>query len=84
MFWTSHPVDKISGIVTAPGDKSCSHRALIFSGLADGTSKISGLLEGEDVLNTGRAMSALGATVDRTGTNQWTVKGVGTAGLVSP
>lgn len=84
MFWTSHPVDKISGIVTAPGDKSCSHRALIFSGLADGTSKISGLLEGEDVLNTGRAMSALGATVDRAGTNQWTVKGVGTAGLVSP
>lgn len=84
MFWTSHPVDKISGIVTAPGDKSCSHRALIFSGLAVGTSKISGLLEGEDVINTGRAMHALGANVERTGTNQWTVTGVGGAGLVAP
>ncbi|MEL6662391.1 MAG: 3-phosphoshikimate 1-carboxyvinyltransferase, partial [Pseudomonadota bacterium] len=46
MAWTSHPVAEITGRVRAPGDKSCSHRALIFAGLAEGTSEITGLLEG--------------------------------------
>ncbi len=84
MVWTSHPVAKISGTIRAPGDKSCSHRALILGGLAEGISQISGLLEGEDVLATGRVMAALGAEVERTGTGRWTIKGVGEQGLRQP
>lgn len=84
MMWTSHPVNKITGTLRAPGDKSCSHRALILSGLATGTSEISGLLEGEDVLNTGRVMAALGASVERVGSGDWRVEGVGDRGLQSP
>ncbi|MEM6557537.1 MAG: 3-phosphoshikimate 1-carboxyvinyltransferase [Pseudomonadota bacterium] len=84
MMWTSHPVNEIAGTLRAPGDKSCSHRALILSGMAAGTSEISGLLEGEDVLNTGRVMAALGATVERTGEGAWRVVGVGENGLRTP
>ena len=84
MMWTSQPVNEIAGTLRAPGDKSCSHRALILSGLAAGTSEISGLLEGEDVLNTGRVMAALGATVERTGEGAWRVEGVGENGLRTP
>ncbi|MHA7898527.1 MAG: 3-phosphoshikimate 1-carboxyvinyltransferase [Henriciella sp.] len=84
MVWTSRPVKQIAGTLRAPGDKSCSHRALILSGLATGTSEISGLLEGEDVLNTGRVMAALGATVERVGQGAWRVEGVGKRGLQSP
>lgn len=84
MVWTSRPVNQITGTLRAPGDKSCSHRALILSGLATGTSEISGLLEGEDVLNTGRVMAALGADVERIGDGAWRVAGVGAAGLQSP
>lgn len=81
MVWTSHPVETISGVITAPADKSCSHRALILAGLAEGVSEISGLLEGEDVLNTGRAMAALGAGVEQVSQGQWRVRGVGQKGL---
>ncbi|MEO1553152.1 MAG: 3-phosphoshikimate 1-carboxyvinyltransferase [Pseudomonadota bacterium] len=84
MMWTSHPVTKVAGTLRAPGDKSCSHRALILSGLAAGTSEISGLLEGEDVLNTGRVMAALGASVERVGDFAWQVEGVGKRGLQPP
>lgn len=84
MAWTSYPVPRFQGAIRAPGDKSCSHRALMFAGLADGTSEISGLLEGEDVINTAKAMAALGASVEQTGPGKWTVKGVGKAGLSSP
>ncbi|MFN3213309.1 MAG: 3-phosphoshikimate 1-carboxyvinyltransferase [Henriciella sp.] len=84
MVWTSHPVKQITGTLRAPGDKSCSHRALILGGLAKGTSEISGLLEGEDVLNTGRVMAALGADVERVGEGAWRVEGVGPRGLQSP
>jgi 3-phosphoshikimate 1-carboxyvinyltransferase len=84
MMWTSHPVAQITGTLRAPGDKSCSHRALILGGLAAGTSEISGLLEGEDVLNTGRVMAALGAEVERVGEGAWRVTGVGPTGLKTP
>ncbi|MDJ0919824.1 MAG: 3-phosphoshikimate 1-carboxyvinyltransferase [Henriciella sp.] len=84
MVWTSHPVSKIAGTIVAPGDKSCSHRALILGGLAEGTSEISGLLEGEDVLNTARVMSALGAHLEQTAPGDWRVTGVGSSGLTSP
>ena len=67
-----------------PGDKSISHRALILGALAVGETRISGLLEGEDVLNTAKAMRALGAKVERTGDFAWSVRGVGVAGFAQP
>jgi 3-phosphoshikimate 1-carboxyvinyltransferase len=74
----------LSGRVRVPGDKSISHRALILGALAVGTTRISGLLEGEDVLNTAKAMRALGARVERTAAGAWQVDGVGVAGYAAP
>ncbi|HOV04030.1 MAG TPA: 3-phosphoshikimate 1-carboxyvinyltransferase [Kaistiaceae bacterium] len=74
----------LSGRVVVPGDKSISHRALIFSTMAVGESRIEGLLESEDVLNTAGAMRALGATVERLDDGAWRVAGVGTGGLMEP
>lgn len=56
----------------------------MFAGIAEGTSDISGLLEGEDVINTAKAMAALGADVQQKGNGRWTIEGVGKAGLTSP
>ncbi|NOX96006.1 MAG: 3-phosphoshikimate 1-carboxyvinyltransferase [Alphaproteobacteria bacterium] len=64
----------LSGAALTPGDKSISHRALIFGALADGVSEISGLLDGDDVLRTAAAMRALGAEIERTG-DVWRVVG---------
>jgi 3-phosphoshikimate 1-carboxyvinyltransferase len=74
----------LTGKVRVPGDKSISHRALILGALAVGETRISGLLEGEDVLNTAKAMRTLGARVERTGAFAWSVHGVGAAGLAQP
>jgi 3-phosphoshikimate 1-carboxyvinyltransferase len=74
----------LTGKIRVPGDKSISHRALILGALAVGETRISGLLEGEDVLNTARAMRALGAKVDRTGDFAWSVRGVGVSGFAQP
>jgi 3-phosphoshikimate 1-carboxyvinyltransferase len=74
----------LTGKVRVPGDKSISHRALILGALAVGETRISGLLEGEDVLNTAKAMGALGAKVERTGAFAWSVHGVGVAGFAEP
>ncbi|MEW6641092.1 MAG: 3-phosphoshikimate 1-carboxyvinyltransferase [Pseudomonadota bacterium] len=74
----------LSGEARVPGDKSISHRALILGALAVGETRITGLLEGEDVLNTAKAMQALGATVERTGVGAWTVRGVGVGGFATP
>lgn len=74
----------LTGKVRVPGDKSISHRALILGALAVGQTRISGLLEGEDVLNTAKSMQALGARVKRTGDFTWTVNGVGVAGFAEP
>src|ERR1700733_9672735 len=74
----------LTGKVRVPGDKSISHRALILGALAVGETRISGLLEGEDVLNTARAMRELGAKVERTGDFAWTVRGVGVTGFAQP
>jgi len=74
----------LTGKVRVPGDKSISHRALILGALAVGETRISGLLEGEDVLNTAKAMRALGAKVERTGDFAWSVRGVGVAGFAQP
>lgn len=74
----------LTGTLTVPGDKSISHRALMFGLLTVGETRISGLLEGEDVINTAKVCQALGASVVRTGEGAWTVKGVGVGGLVEP
>jgi 3-phosphoshikimate 1-carboxyvinyltransferase len=74
----------LTGKVRVPGDKSISHRALILGALAVGETRISGLLEGEDVLNTAKSMRALGAKVERTGDFAWSVHGVGVAGFAEP
>src|SRR3984893_945745 len=74
----------LRGQARVPGDKSISHRALILGALAVGRTRISGLLEGEDVLNTAKAMRALGASVERTGDFAWVVRGVGVTGFAEP
>jgi 3-phosphoshikimate 1-carboxyvinyltransferase len=73
----------LTGRVRVPGDKSISHRALMFGALATGTTRISGLLEGEDVLNTAKAVIALGAPAAKEG-DTWVVKGRGVGGLRQP
>jgi 3-phosphoshikimate 1-carboxyvinyltransferase len=74
----------LRGSVRVPGDKSISHRALIFGALAVGETRIAGLLEGEDVVNTAKAMRALGARLERTGEGAWRVHGVGVGGFAAP
>jgi 3-phosphoshikimate 1-carboxyvinyltransferase len=74
----------LTGTVRVPGDKSISHRALILGALAVGQTRIRGLLEGEDVLNTAKAMRTLGARVERTGEFAWSVRGTGVAGFAQP
>ena len=74
----------LTGEMTVPGDKSISHRALMFSALAVGTSRIEGLLEGEDVLATAAALRAMGATITRLADGIWEVSGVGVGGLLQP
>jgi 3-phosphoshikimate 1-carboxyvinyltransferase len=81
---TARRAGPLAGRVRVPGDKSISHRALILGALSVGATAISGLLEGEDVVNTGKAMRALGATVERTGEGSWRVRGVGVAGFAEP
>ena len=74
----------LHGRARVPGDKSISHRALILGALTVGETRISGLLEGEDVLGTGKAVRALGATVERTCPGAWRLHGVGVAGFAEP
>jgi 3-phosphoshikimate 1-carboxyvinyltransferase len=73
----------LSGRVRVPGDKSISHRALLLGALAIGRTRIRGLLEAEDVINTARAIAALGAPVDKAG-DTWQVLGRGVGGLSQP
>ena len=72
------------GRVRLPGDKSISHRALIFGLLAIGATAIEGLLEGDDVLRTAAACRALGARVERIGAGRWEVRGAGLGSLLAP
>jgi 3-phosphoshikimate 1-carboxyvinyltransferase len=74
----------LAGAVRVPGDKSISIRALILGALAVGETRVSGLLEGEDVLHTAKALAALGARIERTGERQWSIQGVGVGGFAAP
>lgn len=81
---TSAPCGPLTGQADVPGDKSVSHRSLILGAMAVGETRISGLLEGEDVLDTARAMRAFGAEVVDEGGGNWTVHGVGVGGFGEP
>ena len=74
----------LRGTINVPGDKSISHRSLMFAGLAVGESRITGLLEGEDVLATAAAMRAFGAQIERGADGIWTVHGAGIGSLLEP
>jgi 3-phosphoshikimate 1-carboxyvinyltransferase len=81
---TSRPVDRISGTIRVPGDKSISHRALMIAAMAVGESTITGLLEGEDVMATAAALDALGVATRHDDDGTWRVSGVGVGGLAEP
>ena len=74
----------LAGRIRVPGDKSISIRALILGALTVGETKISGMLEGEDALNTAKALQALGARISRTGEQAWSIHGVGVGGFAEP
>lgn len=83
-FFAKKATAPLSGTAKMAGDKSISHRALIFAACATGTSHITGLLEGDDVLATASAMQAMGAKITRLNDGEYAVVGVGMAGLKSP
>ncbi|MCV6591625.1 MAG: 3-phosphoshikimate 1-carboxyvinyltransferase, partial [Silicimonas sp.] len=80
----ARPSGPLRGEARVPGDKSVSHRSLILGAMAVGETRISGLLEGEDVLATGAAMRAFGAEVTDLGNGNWSVHGVGVGGFAEP
>ena len=82
-YFECRPGGSISGTIRVPGDKSISHRSIILSSIADGSSTITGFLEGEDSLNTLKAFQAMGVAIERKG-DQIRVNGVGLNGLSTP
>jgi len=78
------PSGPLKGEVRVPGDKSISHRSIMLGALAVGETRVTGLLEGEDVLATAAAMRAMGASVERVGEGEWSVHGVGVGALLQP
>ncbi|MGH1456076.1 MAG: 3-phosphoshikimate 1-carboxyvinyltransferase [Alphaproteobacteria bacterium] len=81
---SSRKVKELCGSARIPGDKSISHRSIMFGSLAIGETIISGLLEGEDVLHTASAMRAMGAKISHGDDGLWRVRGVGVGGLHEP
>ncbi len=81
---TSRKCTALKGVANVPGDKSISHRSLILGALSVGETRISGLLEGEDVIDTAKAMRAFGAEVEDLGGGEWRVNGVGVGGFAEP
>ena len=78
------PTGPLKGPIRVPGDKSISHRSIMLGALAVGETRVTGLLEGEDVLATADAMRAMGASVERLGEGEWRVNGVGVGALLQP
>ena len=81
---SSTRVTNLRGHVNIPGDKSISHRSLILGALSIGKTKIHGLLEGQDVIDTAKAMSSFGALVKKHKNGEWTVDGFGVGGFAEP
>jgi len=82
--WTSSPAGRLRGDLRVPGDKSISHRAVMFASLADGVSRITGFLEGEDTRATARAFVEMGVQIEAPGASERIVHGVGLHGLRAP
>lgn len=80
---TARRASSLRGTARVPGDKSISHRSFMFGGLASGETRITGLLEGEDVMRTGEAMKAMGAKIEKNGA-EWIIQGVGNGCLLEP
>jgi len=78
------PAGPLTGRIRVPGDKSISHRSLMFGALAVGETRVTGLLEGEDVMATAAALRAMGATIARETEGTWSIHGVGVGGLLQP
>lgn len=78
------PSGPLRGTIRVPGDKSISHRSIMLGALAVGETRVTGLLEGEDVLSTAAAMRAMGASVERISDGEWAVHGVGVGALLQP
>jgi len=81
---TSHKSGALKGDATIPGDKSISHRSIMFGSLAEGLTTVTGLLEGEDVFATAAAMRAFGAKITKNDDNSYTIQGVGIGNLKTP
>lgn len=81
---TSRKCGPLKGEAHVPGDKSISHRSMILGALSVGETRVTGLLEGEDVLDTAKAMQAFGATIERLDDGEWVVQGVGVGGFAEP
>jgi len=81
---TIAPIKALRGEVSVPGDKSISHRSIMFGSLAEGTTRVSGFLMGEDNLSTWKAFESMGVTIAQTGTDSLEIKGVGLNGLQEP
>ncbi len=81
---TAKACGPLRGKARPPGDKSISHRAFLLGLLSVGETKVAGLLEGEDVLNTGRACAQLGATIERLGEGRWSIRGMGLGSILEP
>lgn len=77
-------VKSTSGTIRVPGDKSISHRAILFGALATGRTRVTGLLEADDVINTAKAVTAMGAPASKLSTGEWEVLGRGNGGLRQP
>ncbi|RWE74684.1 MAG: 3-phosphoshikimate 1-carboxyvinyltransferase [Mesorhizobium sp.] len=80
---TARKSPALAGTARVPGDKSISHRSFMFGGLASGETRITGLLEGEDVMRTGAAMKAMGAHIEKNGA-EWVIRGTGNGALLQP
>ncbi|MEI7669330.1 MAG: 3-phosphoshikimate 1-carboxyvinyltransferase, partial [Pseudomonadota bacterium] len=81
MKMQSKSCKSLSGEINVPGDKSISHRALIISSQVIGRTEIIGLLEGDDIINTAKALRLLGVNIERKSQHHWIVQGVGVGGL---
>ncbi|MBD59834.1 MAG: 3-phosphoshikimate 1-carboxyvinyltransferase [Citromicrobium sp.] len=81
---TFRPAGPLRGAIAVPGDKSISHRALILGAMAVGETRVSGLLEGEDVLASAAILRAMGADIARRDDGEWRIHGVGVGGLLQP
>ncbi len=79
-----NPQGALTGAIRVPGDKSISHRSIMLGALAVGETRVTGLLEGEDVMATAAAMRAMGATIEKTPAGEWVVNGVGVGALLQP